>query len=155
MYFNSQPHEEADNIGVSISTSDIISTHSLTRRLTWQRRLVIPLSVHFNSQPHEEADRMPIKIMQQLRKFQLTASRGGWRLACNSCLRAFSFQLTASRGGWLRPVERLLFLHGISTHSLTRRLTIDSLKQELDEIISTHSLTRRLTHIYEYHSGSR
>ena len=81
---------------------------------------------HFNSQPHEEADK---------------AQAGGGR-----------------HGGYFnsQPHEEADNKHickegtpnGISTHSLTRRLTIDSLKQELNEIISTHSLTRRLTALY-------
>ena len=78
-YFNSQPHEEADGTRIEhISRNHRISTHSLTRRLTYSgkcplvkrdisthsltRRLTmihqnIELRfVHFNSQPHEEAD---------------------------------------------------------------------------------------------------
>ena len=32
--FNSQPHKEADHIGVYLAVAKGISTHSLTRRLT-------------------------------------------------------------------------------------------------------------------------
>ena len=39
----------------------------------------------------------------------------------------------------------------ISTHSLTRRLTFDEVKDLLDDGISTHSLTRRLTRPRLYH----
>ena len=54
-YFNSQPHEEADGPKNPTLFFYVISTHSLTKRLTdleWsnQRKL------DFNSQPHEEAD---------------------------------------------------------------------------------------------------
>ena len=35
--------------------------------------------------------------------------------------------------------------HAISTHSLTRRLTVVDLAKASEEYISTHSLTRRLT----------
>ena len=55
-YFNSQPHEEADVWFLVLWCNRIISTHSLTKRLTtslvWFRRGVR----YFNSQPHEEAD---------------------------------------------------------------------------------------------------
>ena len=76
--FNSQPHKEADEQDVCCEYDRVISTHSLTRRLTLQmvsheagsaisthsltRRLTLiclrfrlQLS-HFNSQPHKEAD---------------------------------------------------------------------------------------------------
>ena len=78
-HFNSQPHEEADMIlALVFSASRIISTHSLTKRLTQTtglRESLILISTHsltkrltaihnaenlsrtyFNSQPHEEAD---------------------------------------------------------------------------------------------------
>ena len=55
-YFNSQPHEEADRIDYSGNLQFVISTHSLTKRLT----AIVPANLRtakdFNSQPHEEAD---------------------------------------------------------------------------------------------------
>ena len=36
MYFNSQPHKEADGLGQTELDTKIISTHSLTRRLTFE-----------------------------------------------------------------------------------------------------------------------
>ena len=38
------------------SRTQLISTHSLTRRLTMVRMIIFHLGRHFNSQPHEEAD---------------------------------------------------------------------------------------------------
>ena len=55
-HFNSQPHEEADNILRVLTNLFHISTHSLTRRLTERCFLVKQVNNHFNSQPHEEAD---------------------------------------------------------------------------------------------------
>ena len=55
-YFNSQPHEEADSILIHGKADILISTHSLTKRLT---EVTCPrgiLLIYFNSQPHEEAD---------------------------------------------------------------------------------------------------
>ena len=54
MYFNSQPHKEADNFYLTPLDHYIISTHSLTRRLT-----VAGISSYMDN------------------LFQLTASQGG------------------------------------------------------------------------------
>ena len=57
MYFNSQPHKEADvKCGCFLGKIDI-STHSLTRRLTYDVMPNPPVGLNFNSQPHKEADR--------------------------------------------------------------------------------------------------
>ena len=77
-YFNSQPHEEADgeeyflDVARIISTHSLtkrltiiliifscighISTHSLTKRLTANGQMLESEERYFNSQPHEEAD---------------------------------------------------------------------------------------------------
>ena len=100
---------------------------------------------YFNSQPHKEADSNSTPAHRH----------------------RFLFQLTASQGGWPYPVTITTALFGISTHSLTRRLTasvlvyrnrhVDFNSQPHKEAdipvtsvrfsppISTHSLTRRLT----------
>ena len=77
-HFNSQPHKEAD-ISFFFSTFIIvISTHSLTRRLTGLKG--------------DNGDGGKV--------FQLTASQGGWH-TCLFCVRPWwTFQLTASQGGW-------------------------------------------------------
>ena len=56
IYFNSQPHKEADNGYRRIYVNDYISTHSLTRRLTKCLFTTVLRLVYFNSQPHKEAD---------------------------------------------------------------------------------------------------
>ena len=76
--FNSQPHEEADRRSNQGAGRVCISTHSLTRRLTF---------------PNSETE-----LIEFL--FQLTASRGGWRFSVICDWYAIVFQLTASRGGW-------------------------------------------------------
>ena len=101
---------------------------------------------HFNSQPHEEADKRPQECEILFFLFQLTASRRGWPIYCK-WLTVFSyfnsqpheeadgiipfwfqfpttFQLTASRRGWRLTVCTEVMEHDISTHSLTKRLTI-------------------------------
>ena len=55
-YFNSQPHKEADTTERTEKPSRIISTHSLTRRLTIRIHQISIILLHFNSQPHKEAD---------------------------------------------------------------------------------------------------
>ena len=54
--FNSQPHKEADQ-PLGLVADDIeISTHSLTRRLTYLVADITKMEAYFNSQPHKEAD---------------------------------------------------------------------------------------------------
>ena len=83
-YFNSQPHEEADD----------------------SYFLFLRLYFYFNSQPHEEADPFSIFSIHYTVVFQLTASRRGWR-HCSYVPKL-----------WI----------AISTHSLTKRLTMMLLK---------------------------
>ena len=167
-YFNSQPHEEADDSGTSgINLSDI-STHSLTKRLTYKRQPALPRPALFQL----TASRRGWLYIQQKRQqrllFQLTASRRGWQepntsrevneyfnsqpheeaddsgwiypdiwthfnsqpheeadeKCCNGNVTATQFQLTASRRGWRRCLDRICIVIFISTHSLTKRLTI-------------------------------
>ena len=107
MYFNSQPHEEADGLEIVSDTSAFyISTHSLTKRLTRQLRRRLLLFLHFNSQPHEEADGS-----------KESEPCDGW-----------IFQLTASRRGWQFSMLYSKPLIFISTHSLTKRLTEEATK---------------------------
>ena len=57
--------------------------------------------------------------------FQLTASRRGWLAQSITCGGRSIFQLTASRRGW-PPIQVLRFCPMfISTHSLTKRLTVN------------------------------
>ncbi len=77
IYFNSQPHEEADKCGGCVRCQSRISTHSLTRRLTIMTDEKAHCIKHFNSQPHEEADGYWPYVMIFDKQFQLTASRGG------------------------------------------------------------------------------
>ena len=123
-----------------------ISTHSLTKRLTLTQLLSRLEQVHFNSQPHEEADgcfRHPPKRKRYFNSQPHEEADPG-----NPCLHKFP---------------------EISTHSLTKRLTISRLlfgvfgsyfnsqpHEEADKgqgwrkpitvSISTHSLTKRLTY---------
>ena len=77
--------------------------------------------------------------------FQLTASQGGWPFLLYPKITVCVFQLTASQGGWPASIKVIAVGAIISTHSLTRRLTIRYTIVNRCVLISTHSLTRRLT----------
>ena len=55
----------------------IISTHSLTRRLTSLQVMSKSFGRNFNSQPHKEADGKTFSVIPLDKSFQLTASQGG------------------------------------------------------------------------------
>ena len=143
LYFNSQPHEEAD-FGVYISTPGrIISTHSLTKRLTsgdYFKWVTLAISTH--------------SLTKRLTKFlwiflaytdisthsltkRLTSEERWWTyprcISTHSLTKRLTmmqdieentdvFQLTASRRGWQSP-QSTVWCWVISTHSLTKRLT--------------------------------
>ncbi len=99
-YFNSQPHEEADNL---INTCVLVKTHfnsqpheeadnyyanqdKLSHRnfnsqpheeADKYKGQLLPFVRNFNSQPHEEADFRPLFSGVLFQVFQLTASRRG------------------------------------------------------------------------------
>ena len=89
----------------TISSLIIISTHILTRRMTNTARSMIASAI-----------------------FQLTSSRGGWRM--------------------LSPM--LLIPFHISTHILTRRMTATTFLICPRVRISTHILTRRMTFLCRF-----
>ena len=120
--FNSQPHKEADPQALHFAYIGFISTHSLTRRLTLKTTGNIALQQHFNSQPHKEAD------LRNRRKKPLR-----WH---------FNSQPHKEADG---SVQLHSDTYSISTHSLTRRLTVILSNLSVLQEISTHSLTRRLT----------
>ena len=144
--FNSQPHKEADclaseseeNVFVFQLTASqggwqvlaplmsvpvTISTHSLTRRLTYSLICFVVVVGDFNSQPHKEADPMSSHrhTWQAISTHSLTrrlTTRTVLRHYINSYFNSqphkeadtnlgnlignsFIFQLTASQGGWL------------------------------------------------------
>ena len=77
IYFNSQPHKEADHIHRILCIHSNISTHSLTRRLTGTYVRELRPVLYFNSQPHKEADDDLALFVRVGVIFQLTASQGG------------------------------------------------------------------------------
>ena len=67
--FNSQPHKEADLQSYDPDLGDDISTHSLTRRLTYLDQEEMKEDVHFNSQPHKEADNVLVSSLHDCEYF--------------------------------------------------------------------------------------
>ena len=100
-HFNSQPHEEADEDTQHNDVLYQISTHSLTRRLTMYTKEMQTRKKNFNSQPHEEADKPP-------------------NIPCRSQW-YFNSQPHEEADSAQQAVEVDV---SISTHSLTRRLTL-------------------------------
>ena len=122
-YFNSQPHEEADCSRFCKNHSDFsISTHSLTKRLTVARAGILYRLGNFNSQPHEEADRDAYDDYMTQKHFNSQPHEEADCSLTYLCIRSY-----------------------ISTHSLTKRLTTVVWSSTDATGISTHSLTKRLT----------
>ena len=136
-YFNSHPHEEDDHLLVVFFLVSFISTHILTKRMTYRtesRSLCFIFQLtssrrgwlwcclcstghyHFNSHPHEEDDLFRKHSTTAISLFQLTSSRRGWRNRSGSPLSEISFQLTSSRRGWRRKLLRNLLFEHFNSH---------------------------------------
>ena len=126
-------------------------------------------TVHFNSQPHKEADEPCEQVDVEFSVFQLTASQGGWRTTACFFVHAINhFNSQPHKEADFRFFLSHSLKFYISTHSLTRRLTVfckeetsgrlifqltasqggwpaGDLLFSVNQTISTHSLTRRLT----------
>ncbi len=113
----------------------------------WPHLAGWPLSVpYFNSQPHKEADGWNITRMRMLIIFQLTASQGGWLCSRTGIELMMYFNSQPHKEADDGELHTTIAGVNISTHSLTRRLTVtywNGLNRHFN--ISTHSLTRRLT----------
>ena len=99
LYFNSQPHEEADSLLHKVSLRNRISTHSLTKRLTPPPSGSQSNASYFNSQPHEEADERWTYLHDIFRYFNSQPHEEADDFSINSFTRHTTFQLTASRRG--------------------------------------------------------
>ena len=121
-YFNSHPHEEDDLEYDSQLVFRFISTHILTKRMTWR---ISGLNDHEQISTHILTKRMTQSVFSQ-----------------NP---TFLFQLTSSRRGWLDAVITLNCRVCISTHILTKRMTESPLWSRTIFYISTHILTKRMT----------
>ena len=100
-----------------------ISTHILTRRMT---TVIFKIITEQRISTHILTRRMTNmkKHLHQNRIFQLTSSQGGWLALVLWLLLVELFQLTSSQGGWRLPYWKEAEHHNISTHILTRRMTL-------------------------------
>ena len=94
LYFNSQPHEEADGLRTRARGRHDISTHSLTKRLTWKMRRMISMLMYFNSQPHEEADDNTVQgwMLHPISTHSLTKRLTPWNHEHGTLLQNFNSQ---------------------------------------------------------------
>ena len=127
IYFNSQPHEEADKC----------------------LRYVLPTRIHFNSQPHEEAD--IFYIMEFCNKDISTHSltKRLTRKHCSVCLSTFisTHSLTKRLTTLLMHNKRNYIYFNSQPHEEADLFLGNQTRIRLD--ISTHSLTKRLTAILD------
>ena len=77
--------------------------------------------------------------------FQLTSSRRGWPDGMLIGGSGSIFQLTSSRRGWRECTFPYSILEQISTHILTKRMTVRVVISLFVFHISTHILTKRMT----------
>ena len=130
--FNSHPHEEDDNCRTSsCHVIDCISTHILTKRMTYSALPAENWWGHFNSHPHEEDDEFDCKdagktdISTHILTKRMTADEMVYRPRV-------LFQLTSSRRGW-----RWYNLQN------ARRDNFNSHPHEEDDIASLQYMTRQ------------
>ena len=101
-----------------------ISTHILTKRMTSGRDNLKYSPRHFNSHPHEEDDNVELKNIWERMHFNSHPHEEDDRKASlKDCLEC------------------------ISTHILTKRMTLTQKHLKINRIISTHILTKRMTAI--------
>ena len=144
-YFNSHPHEEDDVKAWYVISTCPISTHILTKRMTATITFPIPFSDISTHILTKRMTRTAPDLYLSVLVFQLTSSRRGWRkhpAVRNVCI---IFQLTSSRRGWQEMIERVTSYGNISTHILTKRMTLRLDSLNFHNYISTHILTKRMT----------
>ena len=129
----------------NLSLEHIISTHILTKRMTqafafmlwwiifqltssrrgWLSSLIILIG-SWNISTHILTKRMTCLCVwiKRCYKFQLTSSRRGWPAPFTIWFPSSSFQLTSSRRGWRKVTYILNKGLDISTHILTKRMTM-------------------------------
>ena len=122
LYFNSHAHVERDPLSVCRFLVFGISTHTLTWSVTF---------FLYNTNTEE--------------KFQLTRSRGAWRVSIPMTGNDSAFQLTRSRGAWRKFNITVSGLNKISTHTLTWSVTGIEKPLGVWDFISTHTLTWSVT----------
>ena len=121
-----------------------ISTHILTRRMTFFWLFLFFSIVYFNSHPHEEDDDNLVYLYHLFHHFNSHPHEeddfffGGIFCYCNISTHILTRRMTMDK--FMR-----LARSSISTHILTRRMTVSFSNFATSSYISTHILTRRMT----------
>ena len=145
-YFNSHPHEEDDGYLKEFRIQQCISTHILTKRMTWPSLSTRSTYQYFNSHPHEEDDLAGNGGIHNELYFNSHPHEEDDRASGNDLCTAKAyfnshpheeddsvkdvetvnqliFQLTSSRRGWRCSSGSCVRCIKISTHILTKRMT--------------------------------
>ena len=78
IYFNSQPHKEADPLSARSSSATVYFNSQPHKEADRATGHYTEHWAYFNSQPHKEADGISHSLQFPQLIFQLTASQGGW-----------------------------------------------------------------------------
>ena len=147
-----------------------ISTHILTKRMTWPRR---KMEVHWGISTHILTKRMTVIVAYPCPPDDISTHILTKRMTILYIWSDMNkiFQLTSSRRGWLLSnhphrfleyfnshpheeddsIRRLFGLYtNISTHILTKRMTFWGTHDICRYHISTHILTKRMTDLYDH-----
>ena len=145
-YFNSPPHKKNHIATTMINTVLFkISTHILTKRMTEYLLMFLFFCIFqltssrrgWRSTAYAGVNSTLFQLTSSRRgwhwtssgseldiPFQLTSSRRGWPGQLDSPQFVQTFQLTSSRRGWLPLICVKCYRNSISTHILTKRMTI-------------------------------
>ena len=130
---------------LNLNSGTLISTHILTKRMTALCRYWHNLETFQLTSSRRGWPVLPCTANLASVIFQLTSSRRGWPYQSNRHGEGLVFQLTSSRRGWRLSISFCTSSSPISTHILTKRMTIP-LPHSWDRcFISTHILTKRMT----------
>ena len=142
--FNSHAHVERDGYVRKYCQNYIISTHTLTWSVTGYLSFLQYTIPHFNSHAHVERDGFIVEFSITSLSFQLTRSRGAWRLRCGIFQSNINFN---SHAHVERDVSVYINANAsiISTHTLTWSVTFNMKRERLNTAISTHTLTWSVT----------
>ena len=122
-YFNSHPHKEDDFSFLFQRSKRLISTHILTRRMTYHRQILQQPYCNFNSHPHKEDDVRAQLCHRYYQYFNSHPHKEDDQPGITESLKQTDFNSHPHKeDDCLVPKESPIFF--ISTHILTRRMTV-------------------------------
>ena len=123
-YFNSHPHEEDDVFSSpQVSFYKHFNSHPHEKDDGSLAKSIFGAH-YFNSHPHEEDDNRSNCAGSGTLRFQLTSTPTGLLMTIYYSDVTSIFQLTSSRRGWRLFAWRNVTMTDISTHILTKRMTV-------------------------------